>query len=289
MSLFSPSPSAGLQGSAAAEPALGKRKERPDDEAPPGEAAGDAAAATEEARRGSKRLATAAGPSAPPQADRTLEQAADKLTESSAKQAAAGVKRKPAAGGEEIEPRGAGPDASPPALPRAAVRPRWEQPAASGGGAAIGSPGPSPYRLLSPAKAGAASLNQLPGLQFSKGRRSSAASDISTAGSGSGSRATAAAAPSSSASGAQPLFRRKLAAPPSRLGGEPAAASLVVHAARWATSCKLPSRTRRLMHLSPHALLHILPTTCRHARQPGHARPPAAGGAPGAGGQPVRV
>lgn len=128
-------------------------------------------------------------------------------------------------GGAARRPRLGG--ASPAPLPRVAVRPRWEQaPAAApstsvdgvGGGstrvgAAIGSPAPSPYRLMSHAKAGAAPLNQLPGYQFSRAarpRRSSAASDASTAASG------------GSAGGApQPLYRRKLAAPPSRLGGEP--------------------------------------------------------------------
>ena len=139
--------------------------------------------------------------------------------------AAARAKRKQAGNGE-IEAAAA--DArSPAALSRAAVRPRWEQPAAAAtaapggttssvGGAAIGSPAPSPYRLLSPAKAGAAPLNQLPGYHFSKTRRSSAASDVSTAGSsGAGGDGTAA-----SGSSLQPPYRRKLAAPPSRLGGE---------------------------------------------------------------------
>lgn len=119
-------------------------------------------------------------------------------------------------------------EASPALLPRVAVRPRWEQltaaaPSTSAGGAGtggsthvgavIGSPVPSPYRSMSPAKPGAASLNQLPGYQFSRAarpRRSSAASDASTAASG-----------GSAGGAAQPLYRRKLAAPPSRLGGEP--------------------------------------------------------------------
>lgn len=177
--------------------------------------------------RGAKRLAT--GPAA--RATAPAQPAAEQPAASDggkAPPAAAGAKRK-AAGREEIEPASAAAsDVSPPALPRAAGRPRWEAPApaagptASGGSAptlAIGSPAPSPYRLLSPAKAGAASLQQLPGFQFSRSRRSSAASDVSTGASGSG-VAGSRRASSGSIAAAQSLHRRKLAAPPSRLGGE---------------------------------------------------------------------
>ena len=235
------SPPAGLQASNAVPAALGKRK-APEDDAPAEQQAAEGGGDGDEGR-GAKRLA-AAGPAT--HAPGPTRPAAEQPTASGgtdAAQAAAGAKRK-AAGREEIEP--AASDASPPALPRAAVRPRWEAPAPAGGpttstatapALAIGSPAPSPYRLLSPAKAGAASLQQLPGFQFSRSRRSSAASDVSTGASASGA-AGGRHASSSSIVAAQPLHRRKLAAPPSRLGGEPGCAA----------ACATPLGTAGDMH-----------------------------------------
>jgi hypothetical protein len=225
----------GAAAAGAAGTALGKRKkgDEADEEEQAATAAGAAATAASLAKeladgRGGKRVATGAGPSQPAVASGSGQPPRAAATPRT-QQAAAGAKRKQAGDGEF---EAAAADArSPAALPRAAVRPRWEQPGAAAvtaaaaggtsssiGGAAIGSPAPSPYRLLSPAKAGAAPLNQLPGYHFSKTRRSSAASDVSTAGSSGGGGGDGATA---SGSSLQPPYRRKLAAPPSRLGGEP--------------------------------------------------------------------
>lgn len=223
-----PSPPAGLQASNAVPAALGKRK-APEDDAP-AEQAPEGGGGDDDEGRGAKRLAAAGPATCAPAPARPATEQPTTSGGTDAAQAAAGAKRK-AAGREEIEP--AASDASPPALPRAAVRPRWEAHAPAGGpttstatapALAIGSPAPSPYRLLSPAKAGAASLQQLPGFQFSRSRRSSAASDVSTGASGSGA-AGGRRASSSSIVATQPLHRRKLAAPPSRLGGEPGCAA----------------------------------------------------------------
>lgn len=219
--------------------ALGKRKapEAPADDEPAEEAAGAAAAAAEEHAdgRAGKRIATVSGAVEQPVRGQNTQQDQPETAV-----VAPGSKRKlgaAAAEDSEAQPAlgwagaAADSDASPAAQPRPTVRLRREQPAPATNGAAgpvssgpslaIGSPAPSPYRLLSPAKAGAAQLNQLPGYNFSraaKSRRSSAVSDASTAASAGASAGSAASGSSNAAP--QPLYRRKLAAPPSRLGGE---------------------------------------------------------------------
>lgn len=191
-------------------------------------AAAAATAACEPEERDTKRLATSTStgpaPARPSQpASGALWDAPAASGSSGSRPAAAGGSKRKLGGGEKIEPFEA---ASSPAAEhplRAAVRPRWEQTAGGStlsGGAAVGSPAPSPYRVLSPGKAGAASLSQLPGLQFSKSRRSSAASDVTSAGSRGGASTRGAGDGGGSSGGLQPSFRRKLAAPPSRLGGE---------------------------------------------------------------------
>ena len=291
-----PLASAGLQGSGGP-PALGKRKERDEEgEAPPPEAAradggspaAPAAVRDEPEERGAKRLATAAGP-APA---RPLQPAKASEAAKQQRQQVAGALGKQVAGGgsgkrKEAELDAAagtsaatGNDASPP-LPRAAVRPRWEQPASSSGGAAaVGSPAPSPYRVLSPAKAGAASLSALPGFQFSKSRRSSTASDAAST---AGSRGGAIGASGSAGGGLQPPYRRKLAAPPSRLGGAPFALE-----SQYRMCC--------CCCVSPLLAVGSMPTATpfcrphrRHAWLSRHARPPAARRARRAGRRPVRV
>lgn len=265
--------------SAAAGPApLGKRK-APDE----AEAAGDGAA---------KRPATAARPSQPARQQQPAAAAAP-----------AGKRKLGAAAAEEIEPAeaaAAAEERSPGAAPRPAVRPRREPPAAAAPAEPVGSPAPSPYRMMSP-KLGAAPLNQLPGYNFSKAaklRRSSTASDLTTrTTAGSGAAGAAAGAAPASGGTLQPTFRRKLAAPPSRLGGEqgcrnlshPASMPALLRPRVGLSSMPIPSAAALSPGQPPLQSLPPAAPACRHAWQPRPACAAAALRAAGASGQPVGV